>query len=1451
MSTRVITRLPKNINRLARFVACFTAILSTQTALHAATIVWNAASGADTNWSDSANWVGGIAPGPSDDVKFFDLGANTAPGVISNVVDASFGGYIGTLQYGNSNGFHTTLISPGLTLSITNGSLLDGSPGDPGGVRLLTNTITGPGATLYVSNLTANISVNQATLTGTTGSTPNRANLDLSGLDNFVVSANRIGIGDGQFPGVTNNHVGGNLLLAKTNSITLAYTDTLADYLLAGKNSAITMSRNSGNNPSIASLLQLGITNVFNVDSMDFGMDKSQNNNVNVNGVMQFNPTFAGQTLVANFYGAGGPGTRVTWWSVGDGNSSASSSNGGGGTNDFSLGTVNAWVNTMSLARDANSSGDSWVGPHKGVFTFTNGTVDVNTLTIGNQYLETGTSKPGSLGIFNVAGAGAILKVNTLMTLGTATLTTSAGINTSGNLNINNGTVYANTIAVGTNSITNTISLVNGTLIVTNTIATNATGLFRLSANNSTLGLSIAPNGPLDALVKTLILSGPTNFIQLGSVAVFGSYPVTVPLIQYTTLSGTFNFGLANTVASAPGAYLTNIATTPQSVALVLPLDPRPVITTQPASYAGSPGDNVTFSVSVSPNSATPLTYQWNYVSGGVTNQLSDGPGPSGSSTLSGSTTASLSIMNAQPGDSGSYFVVVGNAYGSAASTSAALEISAGDIAPSISGPNNQTVIQGNNATFSASAIGKPIPTVQWQQEGVNIPDATNTTLIVSNAQYATDNGSVFSIIASNTAGNATNSATLTVIVPPQITTEPTNVVVTNTEPASFSVTATGVPTPGYQWEKNGSPILNATNATYTIASASPSNMGTYSVTITNSAGSTNSVSVTLTVNSTMSAQALSPANDQSGVCYDTPLYITFDRPAVVDTVGQINIYDTTNPATPVDTIDMTQGTLQARFVGGETFATYPVIITGNRAAIYPHAGIMTSNQTYYVTIADGVFADTNGAYFAGIAATNTWQFTTKVGGPANPTNVLVAQDYSGDFATIQGALDSLPANNATPTLINIRNGFYEEVVNVHSKNNIILRGESRNGTLQGYPNNSTLNPSTHFRMSTKLNANGIVFDNLTLTNMTAQDFSQAEALMIESGAESNIVNNCNVDSYQDTILANQSNSKVYFNNSLIQGDVDFIWGGGNLFFTNCEVRYLIRAGNAAALGPNPSPTSTDINSNGFSFVNCRLTTLPGANPADTVGRTRGITNGNTVLINCFVSTNIGGWASDAVPTNNFRNWYFDCTNDLSNLATLSNGIALTPSDPNVANAGSATSWLYGWAPQLAPNITSQPTNETVNANQPASFTVAATGVPDPAYQWLKNGTNLNGQTGATLTIPNATGFDIGSYAVIVSNGSGSVTSSVVTLNVIPPASGPTLLTPTVQNDGSVQFTISGQPGSAGFSYRVWTTTNLASTPITNTWTLLTNDVFQSTPTTFTDATATGLPQRFYIITVP
>jgi len=780
---------------------------------------------------------------------------------------------------------------------------------------------------------------------------------------------------------------------------------------------------------------------------------------------------------------------------------------------------------------------------------------------------------------------------------------------------------------------------------------------------------------------------------------------------------------------------------------------------------------------------------------------LTDGLNGNGA-TISGSTTATLTIANAQAADSGTYSLIATNSAG-IVTNSMYLLVSAGDVLPTLVGPTNLTVIEGNDGMFSTTAYyGLPQPTLQWLDEtGTPIVDATNATLTVSNVQYS-QNGFVYSLIASNSVGSVTNSATLTVIVPPVITSQPSNLTVTNTQSASFTVAATGVPDPTYQWFKNGSPIASgsnnsATNATLVLATTSAADAGSaYYVQIANAAGSTNSATVYLTVNSTMSASTLAPANGATGVCYDTPLYLTFSSVPTLRTSGTIKIFNVTNSDTPVDTIDLSLNVtpnatyaknVQPRNIGGDSFTNFPVILTGNTAAIYPHLGVLTSNQTYYVTLDNGTFADAAGANFAGITATNIWKFSTKIGGPANPVSLVTAADGSGDFVTVQGAVDSVPANNTTPTLITIKDGNYVEIVNIKSKHNLTLRGQTRNGTVIGYANNAYLQPSTHVRMAVKINANDIAFDNLTITNRTPAGGSQAEALMLESNAKRFIFNNCNLGSFQDTLLANGGGqSQAYFNNSLITGQFDYIWGGGVCFFTNCEARTMLGTGgnwNLVATRTDNNATGTWpgynglASSNGFSFVNCRLTRENGSVSKITLAGSNGTTNGVAAWINCILTLAYTN-AVSLTATNSELLWEFGNTNLVGDPVPLGLTV-LNTSDARYLAASSATNWLYGWQPQLAPNILTNPASQSVFAGSPTTFTVAATGIPDPTYQWQHSGTNVTDATNATLTLASTAYDDAGSFAVIVTTTAGSVTSSTATLTVTtPPNAAPVFTSP-------------------------------------------------------------------------
>ena len=279
--------------------------------------------------------------------------------------------------------------------------------------------------------------------------------------------------------------------------------------------------------------------------------------------------------------------------------------------------------------------------------------------------------------------------------------------------------------------------------------------------------------------------------------------------------------------------------------------------------------------------------------------------------------------------------------------------------------------------------------------------------------------------------------------------------------------------------------------------------------------------------------------------------------------------------------------------------------------------------------------------------------------------------------------------------------------------------------------------------------------ENLTITNKTPKGGTQAEALMLESNVRRFILNNAKVASFQDTILGNTSATQAYFKNSEIAGDTDFIWGGMNAFFTNCEIRCL-------SAQSHITQARTDAVTNGMAFIYCKLTRASALVTNCDFGRTLGFADGNVIFKHCLIDAHITGWQDLSN-----RDWEFDNSNITATAAVSYNGIQLTNGDANVVCADDINCWLYGWSPQLAVNILSAPTNLTVNSGNPAAFSVSATGVPDPTYQWQKAGTNLVGQTGATLSIPATVAADAGTYSVIVANDAGSVTNSA-TLTVIP-----------------------------------------------------------------------------------
>lgn len=121
------------------------------------------------------------------------------------------------------------------------------------------------------------------------------------------------------------------------------------------------------------------------------------------------------------------------------------------------------------------------------------------------------------------------------------------------------------------------------------------------------------------------------------------------------------------------------------------------------------------------------------------------------------------------------------------------------------------------------------------------------------------------------------------------------------------------------------------------------------------------------------------------------------------------------------------------------------------------------------------------------------------------------------------------------------------------------------------------------------------------------------------------------------------------------------------------------------------------------------------------------------------------------------------------------------------------------------PAIQTQPQAKIITAGQSVTLTVSATGFPELAYQWNRNGTALTGATAATLTLGSAQTTDAGSYTVTVKNAAGAVTSEVAALTVNPNIIAPSITTPptaaAVIAGGKVVLSVTAG-GTAPFAYQ-------------------------------------------------
>jgi Immunoglobulin domain/Immunoglobulin I-set domain len=208
--------------------------------------------------------------------------------------------------------------------------------------------------------------------------------------------------------------------------------------------------------------------------------------------------------------------------------------------------------------------------------------------------------------------------------------------------------------------------------------------------------------------------------------------------------------------------------------------------------------------------------------------------------------------------------------------------------------------------------------------------------------------------------------------------------------------------------------------------------------------------------------------------------------------------------------------------------------------------------------------------------------------------------------------------------------------------------------------------------------------------------------------------------------------------------------------------------------------------------------------------------------------------------------------------ATITTNISLTVPNVTQANAGNYTFVITNFwgsitsSPAaltvITPLSVSSPAGQTNYAGKNVSLNVTANGTPPLTYQWqksglnLSNGGNLSGATTNTLSINPAATSNSGNYQVIVNNTSGSVTSSVASVSILPvPAFALSL--------GTSSVALSAAGGVIGSNYIVQISTNIANS---NGWlSLYTNTVPGNGVINYTDTNAPTNAQRYYRLQFP
>ncbi|MCX6236098.1 MAG: pectinesterase family protein [Bacteroidia bacterium] len=205
----------------------------------------------------------------------------------------------------------------------------------------------------------------------------------------------------------------------------------------------------------------------------------------------------------------------------------------------------------------------------------------------------------------------------------------------------------------------------------------------------------------------------------------------------------------------------------------------------------------------------------------------------------------------------------------------------------------------------------------------------------------------------------------------------------------------------------------------------------------------------------------------------------------------------------------------------------------------------------------------------------------------AGDYDFVVVADGTGNFRTVQEAINAVPDFRKNETRIFIKKGTYKEkLVLAGSKTNVVFIGEDRETTVLTFDDFASRKNRFDEEIGTTGSTSFFVFgdgfraENITFEN-SAGPVGQAVAVRIDGDQVTFI--NCRFSGFQDTLYPHGEKSHQYYRNCIIEGTVDFIFGWSTAVFDRCMIFCKDH-------GFITAPSTNEGTPYGFVFLDCKIT---------------------------------------------------------------------------------------------------------------------------------------------------------------------------------------------------------------------------------------------------------------------